>query len=152
MQRPANVNSKPKFQFYQMESKNVASMPIMQNTSNFTPPAVNELVEPLDDLSSDREPTNGSKVWGNSVLSANHETPIDNWVENNEDLNEIRKIAANTEIKQFLRKNNLEAFEGLLERFQKQNNNLTLKDLAKYDAHQISKSCSQYMSVLSDGK
>ena len=58
---------------------------------------------------------NGSKVWGNSVLSANHETPIDNCIEpSDEDLMEIRQYAANTEIKQFLRKNNLEAFESLL--------------------------------------
>ena len=79
-----------------------------------------------DDLSSDREAT-GSKVWGNSVLSANHETPIDNCIEpSDEDLMEIRQYAANTEIKQFLRKNNLEAFESLLQRCFKDYKSLTL--------------------------
>ena len=114
----------------------------MQNSSQFSPAAVDESAEP-DDLSSDKEAT-GSKVWGNSVLSANHDTPVDNWVEpNEEDLDEIRQIAANSEIKQFLRKNNLEAFEGLLERCRKQNKDLTLKDLAKLDAKRISECCNQ---------
>ena len=88
-QRPANSSSKSKYQFYQMEEKNVASMPIIQNTKHFSTPAANDSGEPLDDFSSDKEAT-GSKVWGNSVLSANHDTPIDNWVENNEDLDDIR--------------------------------------------------------------
>ena len=85
-----------------MEGKNVASMPTFQNNKQLAPPAVDESVEPLDDFSSDKEAT-GSKVWGNSVLSANHDTPVDNWAEQSEDFDEIRQIAAISEVKQFLR-------------------------------------------------
>ena len=115
-------------------------MPTIAERSQLTPPQANESHDQaLDDLSSDR----GGKVWGNSVLSANHDTPIDHWAENNEDLDEIRQIAAISEIKQFLRQNNLETFNVLLEMCCKKNKDLTLKDLAKYDANKISQFLSQ---------
>ena len=80
-QRPA--------QFYQMKGKNVASMPTITEMKHFTPEKADDSNESgLDHLSSDKEAS--SKVWGNSVLSANHDTPIDNWIENNEDLDDIR--------------------------------------------------------------
>ena len=145
--RALNSNLREKSQFYQLEGKSVASMPNIRGRQNL----VSDLS--ADDLSSDREAT-GSKVWGNSVLSANHETPIDLCIEpSDEDLMEIRQFAANTEIKQFLRKNNLEAFEGLLQRCFKDYKSLTLQELAKFDAVRISMFCSQqYISTLEDGQ
>ena len=45
----------------------------------------------------------GSKVWGNSVLSANFEAPIDN-----EDEDDIRKVADKNTLKRFLQDNSLQ--------------------------------------------
>ena len=44
----------------------------------------------------------GSKVWGNSVLSANFEAPIDN-----EDEDDIRKVADKNTLKRFMQDNSL---------------------------------------------
>lgn len=60
----------------------------------------------------ERNSGNGSRVWGNSVLSANFETPIDN-----EDENEIRCLAAKNTLKRFLQVNNLQVFVEIVERF-----------------------------------
>ena len=51
----------------------------------------------------DKNSGNGSKVWGNSVLSANFDAPIDY-----EDEIEIRQVAQMNELKQFLEANKLE--------------------------------------------
>ncbi len=60
----------------------------------------------------ERNSANGSRVWGNSVLSANFETPIDN-----EDENEIRRLAASNTLKRFLQMNNLMMFSYIEQRY-----------------------------------
>ena len=102
----------------------------MQNSSQFSPAAVDESAEP-DDLSSDKEAT-GSKVWGNSVLSANFEAPIDN-----EDEDDIRKVADKNTLKRFLQDNNLQDIMRVIETRRDSVTLSSLKHLSEQQIHQF---------------
>ena len=79
-----------------------------------------------------RNSGNGSRVWGNSILSANFETPVDN-----EDENEIRRLAASNSLKNFLQVNNLVVFQTIVDRYK----DLTLEQLKAYSEAEIRHFC-----------
>ena len=71
----------------------------------------------------------GSKVWGNSVLSANFEAPIDN-----EDEDDIRKVADKNTLKRFLQDNNLQDIMRVIET---RRDSVTLSSLKHLTEQQI---------------
>ena len=71
----------------------------------------------------------GSKVWGNSVLSANFEAPIDN-----EDEDDIRKVADKNTLKRFLQDNSLLEVMRVIE---SRSDSVTLASLKRFTEPQI---------------
>ena len=74
----------------------------------------------------------GSKVWGNSVLSANFEAPIDN-----EDEDDIRKVADKNTLKRFLQDNNLQDVMRVIESRRDSVTLSSLKHLSEQQIHQF---------------
>lgn len=72
----------------------------------------------------DKNSATGSKVWGNSVLSANFEAPIDD-----EDENEIRQVASLNTLKQFMLENDLQVLISILDRLK---HDISLEELRRY--------------------
>lgn len=74
----------------------------------------------------------GSKVWGNSVLSANFEAPIDN-----EDEDDIRKVADKNTLKRFLQENNLQEVMKVIESCRDSVTLASLKHFSEQQIHQF---------------
>ena len=112
-------------QFYQNYQKLSGSMPqLLKRDFRF---------QSADDLSShgDRNSATGSKVWGNSVLSANFEAPID--IEDEDDEDDIRQFAAFNSLRHFLQQNDLHVFLHAVDSLHQ----VSLDDLKRYDESQI---------------
>lgn len=87
-----------------------------------------QLLRKSEDRSSSNEEKNsatGSKVWGNSVLSANFEAPIDD-----EDENDIRQLASLNTLKHFLQENDLHVLVNVMDRLR---HDISLEELKRYN-------------------